>query len=284
MANMAILQEVDKCVRCNGCVISCKRTWELKGIAGNDLPNQKVSVNQRVVIKPQRRVDTGPFTRYSCWHCDNPPCAVRCPWKAIKKEANGAVSVDLAKCTPNAIVPNTLGKKCGGVCRIDCGRGGYPKVGSGRISGGPVMQKCTMCFGRAGATGDLPTKATPEEIAAVGDKLHQPSCVYTCPAKAMRYDTVDNIRAYINARIADGTFTNYRGGSNIFWASKYMLVDPKADPFMEDHVSPMVGSLLTGPFAKAALVPTLIAGGLLALSTRRAKIADEACLTAGEDR
>jgi Fe-S-cluster-containing dehydrogenase component len=291
MAEMAILQEVDKCVRCNGCVISCKRTWGLMGIApANDLPNQKVAINQRVVIKPQRRVDNAPFVRYSCWHCDSPPCAVRCPWKAIKKEATagtttGAVSVDLTKCNPNAIVPSSGGKKCGSVCRADCGRGGYPKVGLGREgSDNPVMQKCTMCSGRAGLGGNLPSKASADEILAVPDKACQPACVYTCPANAMKYDTVDNIRKILTDGVAAGTYTNWRGGSNMFWASKYMMVDPKADPFMEDHISPMVSSLLSGPFAKAALVPTLVAGGLLALSARRAKIEEESCLTAGEAR
>ncbi|MDO8915523.1 MAG: hypothetical protein Q7W16_05520 [Coriobacteriia bacterium] len=283
---MAILQEVDKCVRCNGCVISCKRTWQLKGIVPTDnLPNQKVAINQRMVIKPQKRVDTAPFVRYSCWHCDNPPCAVRCPWKAIVKEANGAVSVSMDLCLPNKPVAGT-GKGCGYVCRTDCGRGGYPRVGAGSdLYPGLKMQKCTMCFGRAGAAGDLPTKATVAEIAAVPDKKAQPSCVYTCPAKAMKYDTVANIRAILNAGIADGTYANWQGTSNMFWASKYMLVAPKADPFMEDHISPMVGSLLSGPFAQAALVPTLVIGGLLAISARRAKVEEEqACLTAGEVR
>jgi hypothetical protein len=52
---------------------------------------------------------------------------------------------------------------------------------------------------------------------------------------------------------------------------------------MEDHVSPMVSSLLSSPFAKAALAPTLVIGGLLALSARRAKMEEEASF-AGEER
>lgn len=291
MANkMAILQEVDKCVRCNGCVISCKRTWELKGIIPtNDLPNQKISINQRMVIKPQKRADTAPFVRYSCWHCDNPPCAVRCPWKAIVKDPDsGAVYVRQADCIPSKIVPGT-GKGCGGVCRVDCNRGGFPRVGNGSDAySGMKMQKCTMCFGRAGLTSagcDLPSKATAADIVLVAEKAHQPACVFTCPAQAMHYDTVDNIKTKITDGITDGIYVYWQGTSNMFWASKSMIVAPKADPFMEDHISPMVGSLLSGPFAKAALVPTLVIGGLIAISARRAKVEEEqACLTVGEAR
>jgi hypothetical protein len=125
----------------------------------------------------------------------------------------------------------------------------------------------------------LPSK----ETSGAAEKLHQPSCVYTCPAKAMFYDTRDIIMAQLNAGKLDGTYISVVGDGSMFWASKkYMIISPKADPFMEDHVSPMVGSLLSGPFAKAALVPTLVAGGLLALAARRAKIADEEIAAGGE--
>jgi hypothetical protein len=112
--------------------------------------------------------------------------------------------------------------------------------------------------------------------------------VYTCPAKAMDYDTRANIIAKLNAGLTyTGTdpqqkFVSALGDGSMFWFSrKYLLLAPKADPLMEDHVSPMVGSLLSGPFAKAALVPTLVAGGLLALAARRAKIQEEEASMAG---
>jgi hypothetical protein len=62
----------------------------------------------------------------------------------------------------------------------------------------------------------------------------------------------------------------------MYWGSrKTLLVPPKADPFMEDHVTPLVSSVLSSPFAKAALVPTLLAGGLMAVIARRQRIASE---------
>lgn len=298
MANeMAILQEVDKCVRCNGCVIACKRTWHMKGdvTISPDAPHNKLAANQRVVIKSQKRVDMGPFVRFSCWHCENPPCAGRCPFKAIvKNKVTGAVWIDPALCNPDD-------PKCVHQCKIDCQRGGVPMIGTGSdLHTTAKAWKCTLCTGTytdapyvgAGLDGDLPTKATAAQVSAVPEKEHQPTCVYTCPAKAMRYDTRENILSYLTTGIdpEDATapvkvWTSRFGDGSMFWASKKFLVaPPKADPFMEDHIAPMVGSLLSSPFAKAALAPTLVVGGLLALAARRAKIEEEALGASGEVR
>lgn len=273
---MAILQDVDKCMRCNGCVISCKRTWKMKALNPGV---HKTAPDQRVIIKSQKRVDMGPFMRFSCWHCTNPPCAKRCPFGAIKKMSNGAVMVDPELCNPGGT--NSKGVKCIYQCQIDCGRGGYPKVGVGSdLYSTAKAWKCTLCYGRAGAGESLissygtplPTKATAAEIAAVPEKAHQPSCVYTCPARAMMWDTRANILAYIN-NPANG-FISAVGDGSMFWASrKLLLVPPKADPYVEDHVTPLISSLVSGPFAKAALVPTLLAGGLAAVIARRQALA-----------
>lgn len=300
---MAILQLVDKCVRCNGCVISCKRTWHMKGIVpSDDLPHTTLDPNQRVVIKSQKRVDMGPFVRFSCWHCENPPCAQRCPFSAIvKNTTTGAVWIDPTKCTPGGT--NAKGVKCVHQCKIDCQRGGVPMIGEGSdLFVGEKAWKCTLCTGDyagapykgAGLNGDLPTKAPGADGARVsqlptsGSSVipeldHQPTCVFTCPAKAMVYDTRANIVAYLNSS-ADGAWMSRFGDGSMFWAShKYLVAPPKADPFMEDHVSPMLGGLLSSPFAKAALAPTLVVGGLLALAARRAKMEQEPSMT-GEER
>ncbi len=105
------------------------------------------------------------------------------------------------------------------------------------------------------------------------DLKHQPTCVFTCPAKAMVWDTKENVLAYLNDT-ANG-FISAQGDGSIYWASrKGLLIAPKADPFIEDHVTPLVSSLVSGPFAKAALVPTILAGGLVAVVARRQQLAD----------
>lgn len=210
------------------------------------------------------------------------------------------MAVDHAKCNPGGV--NAAGVQCTYQCQTDCGRGGYPKIGVGSdMYTTSKAYKCTLCFGRSGADADinetlygvgcgLPTKAVPVDATLpvedrtynspisgtlVPELKHQPSCVYTCPARAMMWDTRDNILVYMN-NLASNGFISGQGDGSIFWASrKYLLIAPKADPFVEDHVTPLMSSLVSGPFAKAALVPTLLAGGLVAVIARRQRLADE---------
>jgi len=277
-----------------------------------ELPHNKLAANQRVVIKSQKRVDAGPFVRFSCWHCaGTPPCTGRCPFKAITKDAaSGAVWVDPTLCNPGGT--NSAGVACVQQCKIDCQRGGVPMIGAGSdlfTASEPKAWKCTLCHsgGYAGAPyvgagrtedgADLPTKApgtnlqrksqlvtplgAPYSTAPIAELDHQPSCVYTCPAKAMVYDTRANIVAYLSD--TSQGWTSRFGDGSMFWASrKFLVAPPKADPFVEDHLSPMIGSLLSSPFAKAALAPTLVVAGLLALSARRAKMEEQTSMTGGE--
>ena len=231
MTVMAILQDADLCMRCSGCVVSCKRTWDLKdptNIADVVPAKNVVGPRQRLAIKSQKRVDMGPYVRFSCWHCPDPPCAKACPLGAIAKEENGAVSVDNGKCNPN-VCKTTPGPK---PCEFDCQRGGYTKVGIGYNGIAQAKSnKCTLCFGRAGDVdvhNALPTTASTADIAAVPEKAHQPACVYTCPAKAMKWDTRENIIAYLNNPangyvLADGT-KNWLGNGSMFWASSKVQI------------------------------------------------------------
>lgn len=293
MTQMAILQDVDKCMRCNGCVVACKREWNMKfptDIAEVKPARALVSASQRVAIKSQKRGDMGPFVRYSCWHCPTPPCAGGCPFGAIKKLESGAVAVDNTLCKPS-LCSATATKPC----QTACERGGYPKPGLAYAVTDPAdprfgtkMNKCTLCTGRAGsdaqitaAGGDpalgLPTRATDADIAAVPEKAHEPACVSSCPAKAMKWDTQANILAYLEANFIWGAETtapgtkNWIGNGAMFWASrKVLMAPPKADPFVEDHVAPLASGL-----SGKLLVPTLVVGGLAALSARRSTIEND---------
>lgn len=278
---MVVFQDVDKCMRCNGCVISCKREWKMKALNPGV---HKTAPDQRVIIKSQKRLDMGAFLRFSCWHCPDPPCVKRCPFGALTKQANGAVSIDPTLCDPDGFNPAN-GQTCTRQCVTDCQKGGYPKVGVGSdLYASPKAWKCTLCYGRAGADDQLdpaygtplPTRASAADIAAVPEKAHETACVYTCPSKAMKFDTKANILAHI----AGGGYISYQGEGSMFWASKkYLLAAPKADPFVEDHVTPMISSMLSSSVSKAAIVPTLVAGGILAVIMRRMALGEEAELS-----
>jgi len=294
---MAILQDVDKCMRCNGCVVACKREWNLRA---ETIGVHNVAYDQRMAIKSQKRVDMGPFMRYSCWHCVDAPCARACPVKDASgkfaltwNSSTGAVAVD-----PNICDPAKCQDKYGQYpCQVNCQRGGYPKIGKPYMGNeSTLMNKCILCAGRAGATADLnpaagsplQTRATADEIAASPGRAHEPACVSTCPAKAMKWDTRDNILAYVNDpangyKFADGNVNVIGMTGSMMWASaKTLLAPPKADPFIEDHVAPMASGMLTGSLAKAVVLPTLVVGGLMAISARRAKNEVEAVKTGGE--
>ena len=301
MTEMAILQEVDKCIRCNGCVVACKREWKMKQ---ETIGVMKVAYDQRLAIKSQKSVDMGPFLRFSCWHCPDPPCAKRCPKQAITKLADGAVDVDFEKCDPNY---------CSGLdpfgrypCQVECQRGGYPKIGEGSdmafVHPGPKAYKCTLCSTRAGVTDTtVPFQNAPtsthyangyksalvfpgsDNTTVIDELRHAPTCVMTCPAKAMVWDTKANIVRYLRANYiqADGS-QGWMGDGSMYWASKKVLIaPPKADPYVEDHLNPLTSSVLSGPIAKAAIVPTILVGGLMALSARRAAN-EERTATEGE--
>jgi Fe-S-cluster-containing dehydrogenase component len=307
--SMAILQDADKCMRCNGCVTACKREWNLKlPTTMAEVIPQKSIVNprQRLAIKSLKRGDMGPFVRFSCWHCPDPPCAPECPFGAIKKEGTGAVSVDNALCKPTLCKSGTGPRPC----EIGCQQGGYPKVGvayeSGTYAGQVKMNKCTMCNGRAGADGvvdpatALPTRAHatgvyPNQVfvsdlplpsggvlpdaGSIPELAHEPACVSTCPAKAMKWDTRANILKYLQDpangyTLANGT-QNWIGNGGVFWAAKKtMLVPPKADPFVEDHLTPMVSNMISG--GSKLMIPALLLGGFAVVSMRRAKVEAEA--------
>jgi Fe-S-cluster-containing dehydrogenase component len=301
---MAILQDADKCMRCNGCVTACKREWNLKlptNIA--DVIPQKsiVSPRQRLAIKSTRRGDMGPFVRYSCWHCPDAPCIKECPRGAIKQEATGAVSVSNALCEPTLCKAGTGPRPC----EIGCQQGGYPKVGvayeTGTYAGVSKMNKCTMCTGRAGADGVVdPSTALPTRNTQVGgvwpspltlsvgtlpdinvpELAHEPACVSTCPAKAMKWDSRANILAYLqdpaNGYTVNGT-QRWVGSGGMYWTSKKienMVTPPKADPFVEDHITPMVSNMVSG--GSKLMIPALLLGGFAVVSMRRAKVEAEA--------
>ncbi len=308
MTVMAILQDADKCMRCNGCVVACKREWDLAlpldisdVIPVVSVGGQKSIVNprQRLAIKSLKRGDMGPFVRYSCWHCPDPPCAYECPFGAISKLSTGAIDVDASKCQPNLCNTGPGPKPC----ETGCQRGGYPKVGvayqGGLYAGEQKMNKCTLCSGRAGADGvvnagtALPTRARkdgagnwvsdlplpsggtlPDPI--VPELAHEPACVSSCPAKAMKWDSKANILAYLKDPANGfkiGTTENWIGNGAILWASKkVMLTPPKSDPFIEDHIAPLTSSMLS---TGRMVVPTLVLGGLAALGVRKAKVASE---------
>jgi Fe-S-cluster-containing dehydrogenase component len=292
-----ILHEIDKCVRCRACTVACQRWYQLdlNTLTGRA---ESISSDDWVVVKPQTTVDNPPFVRYSCWHCQGAPCASDyqgaglpnsgCPFGAVKiagyprvrpntippqtgvegpasvnpgvtftpgAKAKGAVYIDFNLCKPNDPL-------CRRQCIRNCFRGGYPRVGygssgwTGYVGDGRKAGKCTLCWDWISLQTDL--------------ALQKPVCVLSCPMKALTYDTVANIKKILKSK-----YPNYNAYSgHVLWGSKNAFSTPlaSADPFVEDHISPLFDRVLSSSLGKTLAIPGVILGALYALYKRKTEL------------
>ena len=146
------------CMACYSCVAACKN-WN--GVA------PQVTAEPGTQGPKWRRVTTIESGAYpnakivsislSCMHCGKPACMAACPVDAISKRAeDGIVVVERSKC---------IGcHSCSTACPF-----GVPQYGEDG-----TMQKCNYCPDR------LP-------------KGQEPACVATCPPKALRAGTMEEL-------------------------------------------------------------------------------------------
>ncbi|MFR1166135.1 MAG: 4Fe-4S dicluster domain-containing protein [Adlercreutzia equolifaciens] len=126
MTQYAILTDVNKCVGCLACSISCKVT--------NDVPVGSYW-NKVLRIGPNPRQEGGQwpdvytyFLTMQCQHCEDPECVKVCPTGASHKLADGTVQVDKEKC---------IGCQ---FCAMSCPYGVRYLNETER-----VVEKCTLC-------------------------------------------------------------------------------------------------------------------------------------------
>ena len=162
---LGLVIDLDICVGCHACVVSCKE-WNTGGygaalsdqnpyddhVSGSWLNRVHAyeageGANARVVHFPK-----------SCLHCDDAPCVTVCPTGAsYKRSEDGIVLVNEDRC---------IG--CG-LCAWACPYGAREMdVAEG------VMKKCTLCVDR------IYNDNSPEE-----DRV--PACVRSCPANARHF-------------------------------------------------------------------------------------------------
>ncbi|GLP97095.1 DMSO/selenate family reductase complex B subunit [Paraferrimonas sedimenticola] len=150
-----------KCTGCKTCQIACK-----------DKSDLTLGLNWRRVYEycggTWTKDDNNAFTQsvyayyasISCNHCNKPACVEACPTGAMaKRETDGLVLVDQEVC---------IGcEMCAKACPYDA-----PQIDNERN----VMTKCDGCYDR------------------IAEGL-KPSCVDSCPLRALDFDTMDNLRA-----------------------------------------------------------------------------------------
>lgn len=123
------LINMERCVGCNACTISCKSFYDLEP-----------SINRRFVRETDEML-TGTAKRCyistACNHCDEPACAKACPTGAYTKLDNGIVKHNQERC---------IGcQMCATACPY-----GVPQFDPVKKK----MDKCSMCYDRLEAGED----------------------------------------------------------------------------------------------------------------------------------
>ncbi len=212
---LGLLIDLDTCVGCHACVVSCKE-WNTSGY-GAPLSDQNAYGDQpsgawlnRVhtfeitpeisptgTAAPPAQVVHFPK---SCLHCDDAPCVTVCPTGAsYKRAADGIVLVDEDKC---------IG--CG-LCAWACPYGAREMD----MAAG-VMKKCTLCVDR------IYNENIPEP-----DRV--PACVRACPANARHFGDFADPGSSVSR------LSRERGGFDLMPeqrtkpVNKYLPPRPKAD-------------------------------------------------------
>ena len=147
-----------RCTGCCACQVACKDWHDVP--AGNEKWIQ--------VGYTEKGRFPNVFVNYTvsvCWHCRTPVCLDACPVAAIsKRKADGVVLVDSQKCIG--------GDECGFKCRKACP---YNAPQFGEEENAP-MRKCDFCIDRL-------------------DDGKLPSCVETCPTRALDAGNMDELNA-----------------------------------------------------------------------------------------
>jgi Fe-S-cluster-containing dehydrogenase component len=185
---LGLVIDLDTCVGCHACVISCKE-WNSQGYGAPlaDLDAYGAApvgtfLNRIHTFEVTPDEDPPVVVHFpkSCLHCEDAPCVTVCPTGASYKRAeDGIVLVNEDAC---------IG--CG-LCAWACPYGAREMDGAER-----VMKKCTLCVDR------IYNETLPEE-----DRV--PSCVRTCPAGARHFGDLGDTDSAVSRLVAD------RGGFDL---------------------------------------------------------------------
>ena len=186
-ASLGLVIDLDTCVGCHACVISCKE-WNSAGY-GAPLADVDAYGAQPIGSFLNRvhsfETGSGEQTRLvnfpkSCLHCEDAPCVTVCPTGAsFKRDEDGIVLVKEEWC---------IG--CG-LCAWACPYGAREMDPAER-----VMKKCTLCVDR------IYNDNIPEE-----DRV--PACVRACPTSARHFGDFSDPESDVSKLVAE------RGGFDL---------------------------------------------------------------------
>ncbi|MFC7156777.1 4Fe-4S dicluster domain-containing protein [Halomarina halobia] len=176
-----IFPDVEACIDCGGCVVACKRTWELPP------DEQRISIatmfegqhSEEFNAASGKALNERSFPGETsipmqCYHCENAPCVSVCPTDALQRDEGGFVQVSDDLCVGC--------QYCLSACPFGAPQFPESNDGSARIFGtGGTMDKCTMC----------------EERQGIGKG---PACAEECATDAILVGTADDIAGELDRR------------------------------------------------------------------------------------
>lgn len=202
----AVLEDTTRCIGCRSCQVACKQANDLSAVRtrlekrrlGFQNPDALSAKTYTVVTNREVEDARAPgglrwvFTKRSCMHCNEPACASACPVTALRKEPDGSVTYDPAKC---------IGcRYCVWACPF-----GVPTAEWDSLA--PRIRKCDLCFDRlrdAGAPAELNGKSVaPEAAARMAEAQAKPACVAACPTGALIFGEREAMLAEAHKRIAE---------------------------------------------------------------------------------
>ncbi len=205
---VAVLVDTTRCIGCRACQMACKQWWRLPSPATSFSPTVTnpaentaytyVHVDYREVIGPEGNL-TWNFVHKRCFHCVDPVCVSVCPVGAMRKNPNGPVVWDEARC---------IGcRYCAQACPFRIPKYQYD-------SGWAEVGKCWFCWDR------------------IAEGL-QPACSKACPPKAIEFGEREAVLAEAHRRIDEypNKYVNYvygekeAGGTSLFYLSSVPFKD-----------------------------------------------------------
>lgn len=184
-----IFPDVEACIDCGGCVVACKRTWD---VPVND---QRIDITTMLEGLEADEGFNGQQTRaldegmnpgethlpMQCYHCENAPCVSVCPTNALQKRDDGFVEVVDDLCIG---CQYCLSGCPFGAPQFPDGDDGVANI----VGSGGVMDKCTGCKERQ-------------------DVGQGPACAEECATNAILVGSTGEIADELEKRDS-GTFFN----------------------------------------------------------------------------
>ena len=224
---LGLVIDLDTCVGCHACVISCKG-WNTENYGAPLSDQDAYGGNPRGTflnrvhsyeVQPEAQGAAAQLIHFpkSCLHCEDAPCVTVCPTGAsYKRTEDGIVLVNESDC---------IG--CG-LCAWACPYGARELD---RAEG--VMKKCTLCVDR------IYNDNLPEED-------REPACVRTCPAGARHFGDFADPDSHVSRLTAE------RGGMDLMPEQDTKPINKYLPPRPKDQLDEQIDVLapLLAPVAE----------------------------------